>query len=93
MAGSSTGETTLTAARPSTGQKITAAKYQHAHSVQRSALRIKNCADQVLQDMAHGRPPGTAARQIAADVQDLLRSLAVLGVLDEVAAMLRMQAA
>jgi hypothetical protein len=72
---------------------VTANRYQNTAAAKKTFLRIRNCADAGLQALAHGRPAGPEARQIAADVQELQRFVAMIGVMDEVMVMLRASAA
>lgn len=72
---------------------IHAARRQYAASADKIAARVVNCAQVVRQDLAHGRPAGPAARQLAADAQALLEALAELRAVEKLAGWTRQPAA
>lgn len=75
------------------GYSLDSARRQHAAAADRIAARVLNCAQAVRQDLAHARPAGPAARQLAADVQILLETLAELRAVERFAAWARKPAA
>ena len=72
---------------------IHSARRQYATAADRITARILNCAQAVRQDLAHARPAGPAARQLAADAQALLEALAELRAVEKLAAWTRQPAA
>lgn len=72
---------------------LTMARRQHAAAADKITARILNCAQAVRQDLAHGRPPGAAARQLYADTQLLLETLAELRTVERMASWSRKPAA
>ena len=80
-------------AQPVDALMIHSARRQHAATADKIAARIVNCAQAVRQDLAHGRPAGPAARQLAADAQALLEALAELRAVEKIAAWTRQPAA
>jgi len=80
-------------AQPVGALMIHSARRQHAAAADKIAARIVNCAHAVRQDLAHSRPAGPAARQLAADAQQLLEALAELRAVERIAAWTRQPAA
>ena len=80
-------------AQPVDALMIHSARRQHAAAADKIAARIVNCAHAVRQDLAHSRPAGPAARQLAADAQQLLEALAELRAVERIAAWTRQPAA
>jgi len=72
---------------------IHAARRQHSAAADKIAARILNCAQAVREDLAHARPAGPAARQLAADTQALLEVLAELRAVERLASWARQPAA
>jgi hypothetical protein len=61
----------------------------HAQFARQSAVRVKACAEQILLDIAHGRPPVRSnGRQIIADALALCEALAALAAYEEITARL-----
>ena len=67
---------------------VTARRYSSAYQATKALENIRSCADQGLRDLELNRPAGSAARAIAAKVQELLCILAVMGEQDRVANLL-----
>ena len=80
-------------AQPVDALMIHSARRQYSASADKIAARIVNCAQAVRQDLAHARPAGPAARQLAADAQALLEALAELRAVERLAAWTRQSAA
>ena len=74
----------MTATRPA--PHIDTARRQHATYARQSALRIKSYAEQILLDLAHGRPVRANGRQVAVDAVALCEALAALAMAEEFAA-------
>ena len=72
---------------------IQSSRRQYAASADKIAARIFNCAQAVREDLAHARPAGPAARQLAADAQALLEALAELRAVEKFASWTRQPAA
>ena len=72
---------------------IHAARRQQTSAADKLASRIINLAQAVRQDLALGRPPGPAARQLAADATALLEALAELRAVEKLASWTRQPAA
>ncbi len=72
---------------------IHSARRQHSAAADKIAARIINCAQAVREDLAHARPAGPAARQLATDAQALLEALAELRAVEKFAAWTRQPAA
>ena len=72
---------------------IHAARRQQTSAADKLAARIINLAQAVRQDLALGRPPGPAARQLAADATSLLEALAELRAVEKLASWTRQPAA
>ena len=72
---------------------IHAARRQQTSAADKLASRIINLAQAVRQDLALGRPPGPAARQLAADATSLLEALAELRAVEKLASWTRQPAA
>jgi hypothetical protein len=72
---------------------IHSARRQHTGAADKIAARIINCANAVRQDLAAARPAAPAARQLAADVQALLETLAELRTVEKIAVWARQPAA
>ena len=83
----------MSATRPADSTMIHIARRQHAASADRLAVRIANCTNAVRQDLAMGRPPGPAARQLLADAIALIEKLAELREADKHASWARQPAA
>jgi hypothetical protein len=81
------------APQPVDALMIHSARRQAAAAADRIAARILNCAQTVRQDLAHARPAGPAARQVAADATALLEVLAELRAVEKMAAWTRQPAA
>ena len=68
---------------------LSSAQQQHAQFARQSAARIKACAEQILLDVAHGRPPVRSnGRQIVADALALCEALAAMAACEEIQARL-----
>jgi hypothetical protein len=80
-------------AQPIDGLMIHSARRQHAAAADKHLARIASCTHAVRLDLAHGRPAGPAARQLAAEVQGLLETLAALRAVEKFAAWARQPAA
>ena len=72
---------------------VQSSRRQYAASADKIAARVLNCAQAVREDLAHGRPAGPAARQLAADAQALLEALAELRAVEKFAGWTRQPAA
>lgn len=72
---------------------VSSARRQGTAAADKIAARILNCAQAVRQDLAHARPAGPAARQLAADATALLEALAELRAVEKFAAWTRQPAA
>ena len=72
---------------------LDSARRQHAAAADRHAARIASCNHAVRQDLAHGRPPGAAARQLLAEAQALMETLAQMRTVERFAAQVRQPAA
>ena len=72
---------------------IHAARRQQTSAADKLASRIINLAQAVRQDLALGRPPGPAARQLHADATALLEALAELRAVEKLASWTRQPAA
>ena len=83
----------MSATRPADSTMIHIARRQHAASADKLAVRIANCTQAVRQDLAMGRPPGPAARQLLANATALLEALAELRTVEKLASWTRQTAA
>lgn len=83
----------MSATVPAESTMLHSARRQHAHAADKLAARIINLAQAVRQDLALGRPPGPAARQLSADATALLEALAELRAVDRLTAWTRQPAA
>ena len=72
---------------------IHAARRHHSSAADKLAGRIVNLAQAVRQDLALGRPPGPAARQLHADATALIEALAELRAVERLASWARQPAA
>lgn len=68
---------------------VDSARRQHTAAADRLFQRIINCAQAGRVDIAHGRPPTAAARQIDSDITSLLETLAELRTVEKFAARVR----
>jgi hypothetical protein len=70
-------------------RSLGSAHQQHALFARQSAMRVKACAEQILLDLAHGRPPVRAnGRQVVSDALALCEALAAMMAYEEIAARL-----
>jgi hypothetical protein len=65
-------------AQPVDAIMIQSASRQHTVIADKLAARIANCAGAVRKHLSDGQPAAPAARQIAADVMELIAELAKL---------------
>ena len=72
---------------------IHAARRQNTAAADKLAARIINLAQAVRQDLALGRPPGPAARQLSTDATALLEALAELRAVEKLASWTRSSSA
>ena len=72
---------------------IDSLRRQHAATAQKLITRIASCNQAVRLDLAHNRPAGAAARQLQAEVQSLLDTLAELRTVERLAGWARKPAA
>ena len=80
-------------AQPVDALMIHSARRQAAAAADKIAARAARCAHAVREDLAHARPAGPAARQLAADATALLEALAELRAVERMAAWTRQPAA
>ncbi len=76
----------MTETRPRPRQETGAERRQSAASVRTSAIRIKNIAEQILLDLAHGRLVRANGRLIATEAIALCEAIALLTEADKAAA-------
>ena len=76
----------MTATRPAPHPYIDSARRQHAALARQSAVRIRAYAEQILLDLAHGRPVRANGRQVATDAMALCEALAAMALAEEIAA-------
>ncbi len=81
----------MTAIRP--GPQPDAERRQSATTVRTSAIRIKNVAEQILLDLAHGRLVRANGRTIAVEAIALCEAIALLTEAEKAAARQRGEAA
>jgi hypothetical protein len=58
----------------------------HTMSIRQSAIRIKAATDQILLDLAHGRPMRAAGRKVAAEMLALCEAMGALSEAERAAA-------
>jgi hypothetical protein len=72
---------------------IDSARRQHTMHARQSAVRIRSFTEQILLDIAHGRPVRANGRKVATEALALCEALAALGLAEEMAARTMREAA